>query len=86
VSSPSPTAGITMQAWNKAGKGMAGMEARHQEFCSTSTTACHPPSPTWPPPSPRTGSSPPDPPRLVGRVHLQLHHPLLPGRLRIGGR
>jgi len=65
---------------------MAGMEARHQGFCPTSATACHPTSPTWPPPSPRTGRSPPDPPRLVGRVHLQRHHPLRPGRLRIGGR
>jgi hypothetical protein len=41
-----------MYAWNKAGKGMAGMEARHQGFCSTSSTACHPPPPPGLPPAP----------------------------------
>jgi hypothetical protein len=46
---------------------------------------CHPPVPTCPP-SPRAGRCPPDPPRLVGKVHLQRHHPLRQGRLRIGGR
>jgi len=37
-------------------------------------------------PSPRAGRSPPEPPRMVGKVHLQRHHPLRAGHLRPGGR
>ena len=38
-------------------------------------------------PSPRAGRGPADPgKRMVGKVHLQRHHPLRPGRLRLGGR
>ena len=47
-----------------------------------------PPSPHLAPPapSPIAGCGAPNPPRLVGKVHLQRHHLLRPGRLRIGGR
>jgi hypothetical protein len=53
----------------------------------TSATPVSPQSPPAPPaPSPVAGCGAPNPPRTVGKVHLQRHHPLRARRLRIGGR